>query len=106
MEVGSLGRSRKIISAPEKYEKTLAGILQETGCDAGGAPYVIPRLLRTLNERFKADPSKKVALAAAFLDEANCPGAHGLSEQDKSALRTIRGPAAPPPVATPAPPKP
>jgi uncharacterized protein YjbI with pentapeptide repeats len=84
---------------PKDYEKILAGILRDAGCAAEGAPYVIRRLLRSHQELTRA-------LAPTFLDEANCPGAHGLSEEDKSALRKIRGPAAPPSVVTPVPPKP
>ena len=44
---------------------------------------------------FGKDSAEKRKLAAAFLDEANCPGAHGLSEADKSALKAIAAPAAP-----------
>jgi hypothetical protein len=35
------------------------------------------------------------ARAAAFLDEAHCAGAHGLSEADKAKLKEIAAPAAP-----------
>ncbi len=79
----------------EDYEK----ILRETGCAAEGAPHVIRGFLLDLRWRFKADPSQAVALAANFLDEAHCPGAHGLSDEDKSKLRKIS-------LTTPAPPKP
>ena len=33
---------------------------------------------------------------AAFLDEAHCAGAHGLSEADKAKLKEIAAPAPPP----------
>jgi hypothetical protein len=45
--------------------------------------------------RFGADRSYPAALARYFLDEANCPGARGLSEEDRSSLREIRDGALP-----------
>lgn len=44
-----------------------------------------------------AESDAAKALAAAFLDEAHCPGAHGLSETDKAKLKEIAAPAAPQP---------
>jgi uncharacterized protein YjbI with pentapeptide repeats len=76
---------------PEDYYKILAEILQKTGCDADGTPHVIHGLLRTLDRRFTSDHSKAADLAAAFLDEASCPGARGLSDKDKSELQKISG---------------
>jgi uncharacterized protein YjbI with pentapeptide repeats len=79
--------------------------LRETGCNVTAAPYVIQGLLfqggiKTRNlplnmtepfgGRFGADHSHPAALARYFLDEANCPGARGLSEEDRSSLRDIR----------------
>jgi uncharacterized protein YjbI with pentapeptide repeats len=109
----------------EEYETALAASLQETGCAADGAPYVIRGLLRRLERtpernvpnmprncrwgaRFAA-PREYVfsdaspypaALARTFLDEKTCPGARGLSEEDKGRLREVIGksePAAPKP---------
>jgi hypothetical protein len=34
------------------------------------------------------------SLASAFLDDAHCAGAHGLSEADKAKLKKIAAPAA------------
>jgi len=42
--------------------------------------------------RDQSDAAK--VLAAAFLDEAHCPGAHGLSEADQAELKKIAAPAA------------
>jgi hypothetical protein len=84
---------------PEVYEKSLAGQWREAGCAATEAPYVLHALIDRLpSSVFFPDqsPSAK-ALASAFLDEAHCPGAHGLSEADKALLRVVAAPAAPPP---------
>jgi hypothetical protein len=80
------------------YEKSLAVSLRETGCDANGAPYVIRRLLGKLDTRFTSGSPQPAALATAFLDDAQCPGARGLSEEEKVMLREIRDgrPPAPP----------
>jgi hypothetical protein len=83
---------------PEVYEKSVAGQWREVGCDAEGAPYVLHGLVAQLRDRVffgdHCDAAK--ARAAPFLDEAHCPGAHGLSEADKAALKAIAAPAAPP----------
>jgi len=77
---------------PNDYELSLAVVLRETGCAATGAPYVIRRLIQDLvNDRFAWDSPQRAILATAFLDEANCPGAIGLSEEDKAQLREMRG---------------
>jgi uncharacterized protein YjbI with pentapeptide repeats len=76
------------LSPPQDYEEILAEILRQIGCDASGAPYVIHGLTPTLRLRFK-DHSQAARLAATFLDVANCPGARGLSEQDKLDLRQL-----------------
>jgi uncharacterized protein YjbI with pentapeptide repeats len=111
----------------EKYEAALAASLQETGCAAEGAPYVIRGLLRRLKRHaeirfsysagctwrsrgavpreylFSDASPHPAALARAFLDETTCPGARGLSEEDKGRLREVIGTAAPAP--EPPPPK-
>jgi hypothetical protein len=43
--------------------------------------------------RDQSDAAK--SLASAFLDDAHCAGAHGLSEADKAKLKKIAAPAAP-----------
>ena len=86
-------------SAPEVYEKNLAEQWRKTGCAAEGAPDVLNGLAAQLNNEFvspfrdQSDAAK--ALAAEFLDEAHCAGAHGLSEDDKAKLKKIAAPAAP-----------
>jgi uncharacterized protein YjbI with pentapeptide repeats len=86
------------------YEESLAVSLRKTGCDANGAPYVIRGLLWRLD--FRIPYPRQCALAAAFLNARDCPGARGLSEEDKLRLRGIRRlcPTAPP-GASPSPPK-
>jgi uncharacterized protein YjbI with pentapeptide repeats len=85
--------------APEAYEKSLAGQWRELGCAADGAPYVLRGLITQLtnrdSSRFRDQSDVAKALASAFLDEAHCAGAHGLSEADKATLKKIAAPAAP-----------
>ncbi len=88
------------------YEKRLAGIWRETGCAAEGAPYVLRRLLihwKTWSSLFETESSpfgegspQPPALAAAFLDEEHCAGAHGLSDAEKAKLKEIRDRSPPP----------
>lgn len=95
------------------YFDTLAEKLKEIGCAADGAPYVIAGLMRDagssvmreveveravlLDLRFENNLSKEAEVAAAFLDETKCPGAHRLSEDNKAKLRAIRDRVNPPP---------
>jgi hypothetical protein len=88
-------------SIPE-YEVILAKVLQDTGCDSEGAPYVIRGLLRTSFDRFASASPHPRRVAATFLNEAQCPGARGLSEDDKALLRRIRDRASPAPPSPPA----
>jgi hypothetical protein len=46
---------------------------------------------------FQGNSAQSAEVARAFLDEANCPGAQGLSEEKKTKLREIRGLDAPQP---------
>jgi uncharacterized protein YjbI with pentapeptide repeats len=69
---------------------TLAKILKEIGCATDGAPYVIGSLTPNLDQRFEGDLSREAEVAATFLDEAKCPGARGLSEENKATLEKIR----------------
>lgn len=73
--------------ARDVYRKSLAAILQRIGCEASGGPYVVRGLYRRLKDLLEPGARE---LAAAFLDEANCPGAKGLPEEDKARFRTIR----------------
>jgi len=84
--------------AHEKFEKSLAGQWREVGCAPEGAPYVLHGLIagyRLVRFVFHSQSEEAKSLAAAFLDEAHCPGAHGLSEADKAALKMIAARAAP-----------
>ena len=79
----------EILPLPKAYEDDLAEVLKTIGCQEEGAPYVIRGLTRSLHRRFSEDRSKLDEIAALFLDETTCPGAHGLPEADKSELRKI-----------------
>ncbi len=88
---------------PEAYEKSLARLWRAVGCAAGGAPYVIGGLLdhlegseKNVDSPFSAQSPQTHELAAAFLDEEHCPGAHGLSGDGKAKLKAIRGRSPPP----------
>jgi uncharacterized protein YjbI with pentapeptide repeats len=94
----------------DSYFNTLAKLFKVIGCTADGAPYVIGGLIRRisanqvqLDHRFEGNPSQEAEVAAAFLEEAKCPGARGLSEENKAKLQEIRDrglPAPPGPGAT------
>jgi len=88
------------IPAPEAYEKSLLAQWLKLGCAAEGLPYVLHALIVRLSipaiSPFRDQSDAAKALAAAFLDEAHCPGAHGLSEADKATLKKIAALAAPP----------
>jgi hypothetical protein len=85
--------------ARQVYEKRLAEVWRETGCAADGAPYVIRGLVTLFEPRWSAPPisAQLEKLATAFLDEENCPGARGLSYNEKIQLKKIRD-LPPPPV--------
>jgi hypothetical protein len=90
---GSWANLERLSPPRNEYEKVLARRLQQIGCNIVGAPYVVHALLQTLDFRFTSDDST-ASLARAFLDEAHCPGARGLSEEDKLALQKRRDSAA------------
>jgi uncharacterized protein YjbI with pentapeptide repeats len=73
---------------PGRLAKRLIGI----GCASDGAPYVVGGLIAQLDYRFEDNPSAKAEVARAFLDEANCPGAQGLSEEKKTKLGQMLSP--------------
>jgi uncharacterized protein YjbI with pentapeptide repeats len=79
---------------PVAYDKALAGQWREIGCDVSNGPYVVRSLLRQLrypgSSPFAAQSQQPSLLAAAFLNEADCPGARGLSNVDKEQLQEIR----------------
>jgi uncharacterized protein YjbI with pentapeptide repeats len=72
------------------YFDTLAKIWKGIGCAADGAPYVIGALISRLDHRSGRNLSKWAEVAGAFLDEPRCPGARGLSEENKAKLQEIR----------------
>jgi hypothetical protein len=78
----------------ETYPAKLTKALIRIGCDASGAPYVIGRLLQ---QHRLYDTAQEAEIARAFLDEANCPGAKGLSAENEAKLREMRGPESPRP---------
>jgi uncharacterized protein YjbI with pentapeptide repeats len=76
------------------YPEDLVRLLTTIGCDVGGAPYVISGLIRRLTTDYIQDPFSnsfvpKAEVARVFLDETNCSGARGLSEENKAKLRQI-----------------
>jgi Pentapeptide repeats (8 copies) len=85
--------------SPEVYAKTVAELWRKTGCAEDGAPYVLHALIDRLSiptRPFRDQSDAVKSLASTFLDEAHCPGAHGLSEYDKAKLRELAAPAPPP----------
>jgi hypothetical protein len=84
---------------PEVYAKSLAGQWREIGCATEGAPYVLHAFIRRFSDPeispFRHQSEQIKLLAKDFLDEAQCPGAHGLTEADKAKLKEIAAPAAP-----------
>jgi uncharacterized protein YjbI with pentapeptide repeats len=88
---------------PGSYFDNLVKTIKEIGCAVDGAPYVINNLMRPLggapglfapvvylHQRFEGHLSHEAEIAAAFLDEAKCPAARGLSEENKAQLQEIR----------------
>jgi hypothetical protein len=92
--------ARESARSADSYFNTLAGWLKEVGCSAAGAPYVISSLLRQGPENDgtmqlevgfqRGHPAQEAEVATAFLDETKCPGARGLSEENKVKLQQIR----------------
>jgi hypothetical protein len=62
----------------------------EIGCAAEGAPYVAGGLTQRLRNRLGGIDSLEAEVAGAFLNDATCPGARGLSEENKAKLQAIR----------------
>jgi hypothetical protein len=84
--------------------QSLAKTLIEIGCARDGGPYVIGRLMAQFSLRFQGfeeitpqEVEQEAKVAAAFLDESKCPGALGLSEENKAKLQAIRDRAPAPP---------
>jgi hypothetical protein len=64
------------------------GFLREAGCSADGTPGVAKNFVMT-DAFWRDDGPNASTLAAAFLDEANCPGARELPESIRAKLREI-----------------
>jgi len=99
-EMANIWAAREHMSpTPEAYAKKLARLWRGLGCTAEGSPYVLQGLIIQLrypdSSPFHGQSDAENALAPAFLDEAHCPGAHGLSEADKSFLKMLAAPPAP-----------
>jgi hypothetical protein len=76
----------------DRDPEALAKTLKFVGCAVGGAgtiSHLIPQL-RDGWGRLGMHSSQAAEVAAAFLDEAKCPGGHGLSEVSKADLLKIR----------------
>jgi hypothetical protein len=80
---------------PEVYEKSLAAQWRELGCTSRYALHgLIAQLSDALVSPFRDQSDAAKALAADFLNK-DCPGAHGLAEDDKARLKQIAAPATP-----------
>ncbi|WGJ14131.1 pentapeptide repeat-containing protein [Methylocapsa sp. D3K7] len=79
----------------EVFERNLAGQWREVGC--AGTPSVLSALVSQLEKILDLAVRRDVpkSLAAAFLDEAHCASAPGLSEADKAKLKKIAAPTVP-----------
>ena len=71
----------------EEFRQKLTAVLSRTACAADGAPYVAAAVINLISVR-QTDVDAK-ALTGQLLDEANCPGAHGLSDQAQRYLRNL-----------------
>jgi hypothetical protein len=76
-------------SSSDRFEALLANRMLEIGCHPEGAPYVLHGMIQYLAYKFD-EPSRLSEVAGAFLNEAKCPGAWGLSEEDKATLANLR----------------
>ncbi len=91
-QLGQIPKDRLTL---EQYRTNLVSILRNIGCEEGEAPFVVKSLFRQTDFRFRNDPVRAGDLASKFLDEKECPGAHGLSDDDRTRLRKIRDSAPP-----------
>jgi uncharacterized protein YjbI with pentapeptide repeats len=79
----------KMTPSLSAYNRSLVHLLQDIGCAPEGAPFVIHRLIQQLLGGRPNGSPEFAQLAVAFSDETNCPGAQGLSEEDKTQLRVM-----------------
>jgi uncharacterized protein YjbI with pentapeptide repeats len=76
----------KVAPSISAYNRSLVHVLRDVGCAPEGAPFVIHEFIPQLLSGLRPELAQ---LAIAFSDETNCPGAQGLSEEDKTQLRVI-----------------
>src|SRR5262249_6467759 len=82
------GRSPTIATEElNAYIRKRNEVVRAIGCDAAGAPSVIRGLIRNHAE----DLNGLSALAIAARDEKTCPGARGLSDEDRLKLARAAG---------------
>jgi uncharacterized protein YjbI with pentapeptide repeats len=73
----------------DEYETALADALLQASCADQRASSAI-REAPVIFGRFSPGSPQPARIAGAFLDETKCPGANGVSDEDKSYLRQIR----------------
>ena len=74
----------------EEFRRKRTEVLSRTACAQEGAPFVAAALINRIDaNRIDAQEIDAKALAGKLLDEANCPGAHGLPEQAQRILRNL-----------------
>jgi hypothetical protein len=74
----------------EDYDKGAAELWGRISCDVNGAPYVLRRLLRSLDPEAIQQSQLVLSLAAVLLDEEHCAGSQAFSAVDKMKLKAIR----------------
>jgi hypothetical protein len=81
---------------PVDYALALATTLQTEFCAAESSPAAIAGLIRQADDPF-AEAHWKAGLTVALLDDATCPAARGLREEERAKLWEIRHRAKVPP---------
>ena len=74
----------------DEFRRKRTEVLSSTACAPEGAPFVAAALINRIDaNRIDAQEIDAKALAGKLLDEANCPGAHGLPEPAQRILRNL-----------------
>jgi hypothetical protein len=85
---GSLGKVRPMrVDEESRYSKKLAALLEKKACDAANAPYVVTGLLFGPIVWEQLDDSEERSVVERLTDDKRCPGAHGLSDDDRQVYR-------------------
>lgn len=71
----------------DKFDAIRSDEIRRVGCDARGAPYVIRNFLKSTAVYFTG--AKEKALALDLADSSRCPGSVGLTDLEKSKLKSI-----------------